>query len=115
MVFHGDESDSSTPESTGHSSGSSGGGDSGDGSFSGFNSTVTLQGSHFHAPVPMATLVVSGVCLLSFIGIIIWYAWVKGKNKQTKKLLSWPKIGVSTLFMILCVLGNPSYLVFPNF
>jgi hypothetical protein len=51
----------------------------------------------------MATLIVSGICVLSFIGIIVWYAWVKGKNKQTKKLLHWATIGVSILFMILFV------------
>ena len=102
MTFHGSDSSDSETTGTSHTSGSSGGGDGGDdSSFMGFNSTITLQGSHFHAPIPTATLLVSGVCLLSFIAIIIWYTCIKNKNSQTKKLLRWVTIGVSIVFMIL--------------
>lgn len=86
--------------------GGSGGSNYGNSTYPAFSSTVTLPGSHFHDVVPMTTLVVSAICLLSFIAIIVWYAWVKGKNEETKKFLRWHMIGASILFMILYVLSH---------
>ena len=86
----------------------------------GSNSIIILRGSHFHAPLPMASLLASGICLLCFVFILVWYAWIKNKNKQTKKLLRWTTFGVSAFFMTLwvptispntCIRTRPNFMV----
>src|SRR6266498_5076107 len=91
--------------SRGHGGGGSSGGSGGsNNSSSPFNITKPLKGSHFHDVLPMATFVVSAISLLAFIFIIVWYAWIKGKNARTRNMLHWILFGASTLSMILYVL-----------
>ncbi|KAJ9639894.1 hypothetical protein H2201_007328 [Coniosporium apollinis] len=94
----------------GSSSGGGGGTTTGDsGSSAASNSTTSLSSildqrfpaTHFKYILPTAMFVVSAICVLCFIGFIVWYAWIRAKNNQTKKLLRWAVIGFSIFLMTL--------------
>ncbi|EON63086.1 hypothetical protein W97_02313 [Coniosporium apollinis CBS 100218] len=93
----------------GGGSSSGGGGGGGGGSSAASNTTTSLPSildqkfpaTHFKYILPTAMFVVSAICVLCFIGFIVWYAGIRAKNKQTKKLLRWAVIGFSIFLMTL--------------
>jgi hypothetical protein len=67
--------------------------------WAGQGQTVVLHGHHFHNAVTLVTLVISASCLVAFIAIAIWLAYVYVSRKPSRLILRWYGVGLSTLSM----------------
>lgn len=73
-------------------------------SSNGPKATVTFYGSHFHKVVPVATLVLSLLWVLLFLGFLVTMVVIRSraaKEDSAKKVLRWPVMGLSIVCSIL--------------
>lgn len=62
---------------------------------------ILLEGWHFQHVVPMATLAISSLCLLSFFAILISVCAVYCGHRDTSKFLPWHSVWVP----LFCMMG----------
>jgi hypothetical protein len=67
--------------------------------WAGDGNTISLYGSHFHQVLLVLPLVISGLCLVAFLAIVTWLAYVYLSHKPSRRFLKWYGAGLSSLSM----------------